>query len=470
MDDRRSKRLGESAGGFRAITGACGALVLVLASASAAGATTINVTGTADENSSSPSNLICTLREAILAANGNLAVGACPAGTRALDTIVLPVGNYVLTIAGAGEDLAETGDLDLLGDTEIIGAGAATTTIDANGLDRIFEFWANDVSLKVSGVTLRGGNATVGTWGGAGGAVCMTGSAPIPPFGYTDCSQCELTIEDAVVRNNSAHDGGAGIFDFGSTAPIQIARSSFTQNSSSDVFVIAGQVTATESTFDSNLDTNSPALGASGGGITLERSTVSNNPGGGVAADGFDPPGMGFVFGAISVRNSTISGNGVAGVYTGNASLSILSSTIVAPSTAIGVQAGASSTFGNTLVSGLCFPNSSTYSQGGNLESPNNYCGFNATGDQVNVADPKLSPLSSYGGPTKTHALLPGSPAIGAGLAANCPATDQRNIARPYPTTGNCDVGAYEYTGCGASLSVAAFAPVALVLRRRRRG
>ncbi len=59
--------------------------------------------------------------------------------------------------------------------------------------------------------------------------------------------------------------------------------------------------------------------------------------------------------------------------------------------------------------------------------------------------------------------------AVGAGLAANCPATDQRGIARPMPASGSCDVGAYEASGCGASLSVAGAAPVALVRRRRRR-
>jgi hypothetical protein len=44
--------------------------------------------------------------------------------------------------------------------------------------------------------------------------------------------------------------------------------------------------------------------------------------------------------------------------------------------------------------------------------------------------NPKLGPLTSNGGPTQTHALLPGSPVI-----------DQRGVAR----IGKCDIGAYEF-------------------------
>jgi hypothetical protein len=72
------------------------------------------------------------------------------------------------------------------------------------------------------------------------------------------------------------------------------------------------------------------------------------------------------------------------------------------------------------------------------------------TGDIANPT-PKLGPLASNGGPTQTHALLPGSPAIDAGNPAPpgsgddaCAATDQRGIARPQPLGGRCDIGAYE--------------------------
>jgi len=65
-------------------------------------------------------------------------------------------------------------------------------------------------------------------------------------------------------------------------------------------------------------------------------------------------------------------------------------------------------------------------------------------------ADPMLLQLADNGGPTQTHALDPGSPAID--LATDCTdldgvpvGVDQRGVSRPYPAGGNCDPGAYEF-------------------------
>jgi hypothetical protein len=69
-------------------------------------------------------------------------------------------------------------------------------------------------------------------------------------------------------------------------------------------------------------------------------------------------------------------------------------------------------------------------------------CGFSATGDLI-VADAMLGPLADNGGPTETHDLLPGSPAIDAGsLDCPPPATDQRGVARPQGAA--CDIGSVE--------------------------
>jgi len=56
--------------------------------------------------------------------------------------------------------------------------------------------------------------------------------------------------------------------------------------------------------------------------------------------------------------------------------------------------------------------------------------------------DPKLGALASNGGPTKTPALRPGSPALDAASTADCPSTDQRGVVRPQGSV--CDIGSYE--------------------------
>jgi uncharacterized repeat protein (TIGR01451 family) len=77
--------------------------------------------------------------------------------------------------------------------------------------------------------------------------------------------------------------------------------------------------------------------------------------------------------------------------------------------------------------------------EGHNLDSGNT-CGFVEPGDLQNT-DPLLGPLANNGGPTQTHALLPGSPAIDAG--GECIAfPDQRGVVRPQGAA--CDIGAYE--------------------------
>ena len=81
--------------------------------------------------------------------------------------------------------------------------------------------------------------------------------------------------------------------------------------------------------------------------------------------------------------------------------------------------------------------------------------GFTAIGDQTGTIeaplDPKLGPLQDNGGPTWTRALLPGSPAIDAGISANL-STDQRGGVRThdYPDIPNSpggdgtDIGSFE--------------------------
>jgi hypothetical protein len=90
-------------------------------------------------------------------------------------------------------------------------------------------------------------------------------------------------------------------------------------------------------------------------------------------------------------------------------------------------------------------------SNGYNIESPGNTCGFDQTGDLVNITEGQLElgELADNGGPTMTHALLPGSVAIDVIPLAECVdadgeplTTDQRG--EPRPVGDACDVGAFE--------------------------
>jgi hypothetical protein len=59
-------------------------------------------------------------------------------------------------------------------------------------------------------------------------------------------------------------------------------------------------------------------------------------------------------------------------------------------------------------------------------------------------SDPLLLPLADNGGPTKTHALLPGSPAINTGLNFTGQATDQRGGPFVRVFGPAADIGAFE--------------------------
>ncbi|HST50388.1 MAG TPA: choice-of-anchor Q domain-containing protein [Pyrinomonadaceae bacterium] len=74
--------------------------------------------------------------------------------------------------------------------------------------------------------------------------------------------------------------------------------------------------------------------------------------------------------------------------------------------------------------------------------------GFTASGDQTG-ANPLLATLADNGGPTQTMALLPGSPAIDAGVAAGA-MTDQRGQPRTVDDPGVANTGGSDGTDIGA--------------------
>src|SRR5262249_33807089 len=71
------------------------------------------------------------------------------------NTIQLRRGIYTLTLAGADEDASATGDLDIMSNLRIKGAGSGKTIIDGNNLDRVFHVFQG--AVKISGVTIQHG-------------------------------------------------------------------------------------------------------------------------------------------------------------------------------------------------------------------------------------------------------------------------------------------------------------------------
>jgi hypothetical protein len=89
-----------------------------------------------------------------------------------------------------------------------------------------------------------------------------------------------------------------------------------------------------------------------------------------------------------------------------------------------------------------------------NLQFPGTTCGA-----AITSADPLLGPLASNGGPTQTHALTTGSPALDQGTTGcpPVPPADQRGVTRPQGA--GCDIGSFELQGAVTNTPTATNTP-----------
>jgi CSLREA domain-containing protein len=210
---------------------------LWLAAVPAQAALTINVDSTADAVDPTPADTTCatapgppangkcTLRAAIQTANQN--AGA--------DTINLPSGTYTLAIAGRGEQAAATGDLDLTETVDLVGGGSAATTVDAAGLDRVFDIVAGRVTM--SGLTARNGDPNGANGGGIRDdaqltldTVTLSGNTTGPTVGVIAGNGGGISVEEAAVAslrnvtidgNAAASGGGASASDFNASVVVR---------------------------------------------------------------------------------------------------------------------------------------------------------------------------------------------------------------------------------------------------------
>jgi CSLREA domain-containing protein len=367
-----------------------------------------------------------------------------------VETIRLPAGTYTLTLGG----------LRIEKSLNLRGTAASTTIIDGNGRSRVIGiFGGASPIVSMSNVTVQNGNGSTDENGG----------------GIYVASGAYLSVSRSVIRNNRGSIFGGG-------------------------FSVGGQLLLVESTVSGNSLPLSEGGGqtASGGGVflfssgvaTIDKSTINDNEavrGGGIRNAG----------GRLEITNSTISGNrantrggGIMNFGTANIAYTTITqnranvSLVGASEDTFGggiynaADAGATISLGNSIVAGntdrrsLLDPQSSpdcysvspatlTSFRGNLVGVVNTRCNlrdtifgdltFDQAGTAASPLDPLLDPLVANGGPTRTHALRTGSPAINRGTGVtsatffDCPATDQRLVARP--AGGACDVGAYERSG-----------------------
>ena len=355
----------------------------------------------------------CSLREAIQAANLNTVVDACPAGLGA-DTITIPDGLYTLTLAPAGEDANQGGDLDVTEDVNIIGTNKAQTIIDGSGADRVFHLIGSTV--RIAGLTIRNGFVPSGAQFGGGGI-------------FND-GDSNLVLSSATITGNQSSTASGGLDNAGTA---QVSNVLFTDNSGHQGggLLNTGTLTINGATFYNNTST------LTGGGLDNNDSATITN----VTFSGNTSPGGGGMFNDgvnVYLINVTFANNGTA--LKNNGTIRFIN-TIVAYSTA-----------GDN-----CEGNGIFFSLGYNLDS-GAACGLDTPTDLQNT-NPLLGTLGNNEGPTPTHALLDGSPAIDTGSDAGCPATDQRGAYRPADgddedTIKTCDMGAFEYNGVFPTLTL----------------
>src|SRR6266403_1742925 len=460
-----------------------GAALLCTATTSGLGATII-VTNTADSGSGS-------LRSALASAGNGDTIDA----TGVSGTILLTSGQLVVnksvTILGPGP-----------GSLAVNGNYPATT-------NRVFHI-TSDLVVTISGLTITAGSAPGPAPNNYGGGIYHEGRSDTAKLMLFNCvvsnnsarwgggiyhegfsGNSTMTLANCTVISNRASSVAAGIYndhatmtvtnctisgnsgrsvggiysdgygDIGSTVAATLSVLNSTSSGNSDTNggggIYSGSATATvlNSTVSGNWVTDSNAggggglyntgIGSGSATLTVLNSTLSSNSavyGGGVWNDGSYSGS-----GTLMVLNSTFSGNAASfqggGIYNGGAQLS--NATVKVGSTIL--EAGA---LGANIFKAA---GATVTSFGYNLSSDNGGGWLTNTADQINT-EPMLGPLQNNGGPTLTHALLGGSPALDKGKNLSSSSTDQRGFPRiadlcPTNAVGGdgTDIGAVELPG-----------------------
>jgi predicted outer membrane repeat protein len=283
------------------------------------------------------------------------------------------------------------------------------STFSGNSADNTGGCIYNDIASGYGKQALNNSSLSGNSAGSSGGAIYSNHGV-------------SFTLNNCAISGNSAQNWGGGIYNDGSQKG-------------------AAWLTISSSTLDGNSAATGGGIfndGEQGGDTHLQisNSTISENTatyGGAIASDGY----YGFYV-SVQINNSTFSGNSASnvggGIYiVGEGSQDVivsLANTILKTGAAgdnIFNDSGTVSSLGYNLSNDTC---------GGFLTGP---------GDLTNT-EPMLGPLRDNGGPTLTHALLPGSPAIDTGDPNFTPPPfyDQRGPGFDRVVNGRIDIGSFE--------------------------
>jgi CSLREA domain-containing protein len=274
---------------------------------------------------------------------------------------------------------------------------------------------------------------TTGLATGTGGGIWNGDPAP-PATGFTSI----LTITDSTVMGNTATNGGGVASSStqvaGYTLLLNINRSTISGNSTQGSTPGAPQTG------------NAGGVLSAHGTTIISNSTISGNQaagthsllgglGGGIFNVALNLPSALSLVNTTLAENSGLAGGGVGNLGLGQPAAVTVQNTIIAENTADPARGPGCQNSGGVITS-----------LGNNLEDGVS-CPFTQPGD-LQSTDPLLGPLQDNGGPTATHALQQGSPAIDAGNDLACQAppvggVDQRLVQRPQGTS--CDIGAFEF-------------------------
>ncbi len=388
-------------------------LLILLFFSLPAGAATFTVTNINDSGSGS-------LRQAVLDANANLA---------AIHEINFQAG---LT----GTIILTNGTIEISGQLTITGPGADVLAVSGNKVSRVFTV-AGPGPTTIQGLTIKEGRAEQG-----GGIYSAEGFLTLN----------HLTFSNNLAMNaaNAATSGeGGGLYNKGST--LTVMNSTLSDNTTGGagggIHNFNGPLTVSNSTLSGNI------AGSNGGGginsygstLTVINSTLSGNVAGDIDGMG---GGIRMNYGALTVRNSTLTGNTATRVGGGIYSMNIAT---VNNSLIVGNTASRAKEVYQAYWAG-------SFTSGYNLFGQQSLAGVESVTlletDQIlaGLADSAIGPLANNGGPTQTHLLVAGSPAINKGNNSLIPigvTTDQRGTGFPRILDGTVDIGAVEGTTTG---------------------